>query len=65
MTFAVHVKNSIPLSRVREKTQVGLDPKFQKKFEGVDGFFASYKEWHHHVRKNDDITQRKQWDTNR
>ena len=34
--FSVHVKNGIGLSRVREKTQVGLEPKYQTKFEGVD-----------------------------
>jgi len=36
MTFAVHVKNSIPMSRIREKTQAGLEPKYRTKFEGVD-----------------------------
>jgi len=34
--FAVHVKNSIPLSRIREKTQVGLPDKYRTRFEGVD-----------------------------
>jgi len=36
MTFAVHVKNSIPMSRIREKTQAGLEPNQRTKFEGVD-----------------------------
>ena len=34
--FNVHVKNGISLSRVREKTQVGLEDKYKMKFEGVD-----------------------------
>lgn len=34
MTFAVHVKNSIPMSRIREKTEAGFVNK--TKFEGVD-----------------------------
>jgi len=36
MAFAVHVKNSIPMSRIREKTQASLEPKYRQKFEGVD-----------------------------
>jgi len=36
MVFAVHVKNGISLSRVREKTQVGLEDKYKSKFEAVD-----------------------------
>lgn len=34
--FNVHVKHGIPLSRIREKTQVGLEPKYRRNFRGVD-----------------------------
>jgi len=34
--FNVHVKHGISLSRIREKTQVGLEPKYQRNFRGVD-----------------------------
>lgn len=39
--FNVHVKHGISLSRIREKTQVGLEPKYQKNFRGVDAFMDS------------------------
>ena len=36
MTFAVHVKHGIGLGRIRSKTQVGLEPKYQTSFKAVD-----------------------------
>lgn len=34
--FNVHVKHGIPLSRIREKTQVGLEDKYKHNFDGCD-----------------------------
>ena len=34
--FNIIVKNSILLSRIREKTQVGLEPKYQTSFAAKD-----------------------------
>lgn len=36
MTFAVHVKNSISMSKIREKTQVGLEDKYKTNFEATE-----------------------------
>lgn len=41
MTFAVHVKNGISMSRIREKTQVGLEPKYQRNYRGIDAMMDS------------------------
>jgi hypothetical protein len=36
MTFAVHVKNSIPMSRIRKQTNAGLEPAYQTKYEATE-----------------------------
>lgn len=36
MTFAVHVKNSIPMSRIREKTNAGLEDAYKTKYEATE-----------------------------
>lgn len=36
MVFAVHVKNGISMSRVRDKCNVGLEPKYQTNYKGID-----------------------------
>ena len=38
MTFAIHKRYNISMAKIRDKTNVGLEPGYQQKYEGRDMF---------------------------
>ena len=36
MVFAIHKRHNISMSRIREKCNVGLEPKYQTNYKGID-----------------------------
>lgn len=38
MVFAIHKRHNISMSRIREKCNAGLEPKYQTNYRGIDSF---------------------------
>ena len=38
MTFAIHKRYNISMAKIRDKTNVGLEPAYQQKYEGKELF---------------------------